>query len=227
MKLPRQTIERRGFLAGAAALIATPAAAASFPPLPVPASHEMRFKIFRNGSPIGEQSMTFTQSGNSLRVNSQADMVVTIADIPIFHYRAEIVELWQDGVFHQLDSRINHNGEALTVLANPIPGGFAIESTKAGDYHYTGSPGMMPMTYWNKAMLESMILNVETGHHYPAIVHSPGWNWLPMVGGGKILAQRFDITGHLHFTVWYDQNDQWAGLTFNVHGHELFQKYAP
>lgn len=222
MKQLRQTIERRGFLAGAAALIATPAVASS----PVPTSRAMRFKIFRNGTPIGEQSMTFTQSGNNLRVDSHADMVVKIAGIPIFHYRAEIVELWQDDMFQQLDSRINHNGETLTVLANPIPGGFAIESTKAGDYHYTGSPKMMPMTYWNKAMLDSMILNVETGHHYPAIVSSPGWNWLPMVGGQKVLAQRFDITGHLHFTVWYDQNDQWAGLTFDVHGHELFQKYA-
>ena len=218
-------IKRRGFLAGAATFIIPLAARASSLPA-IPASREIHFKIFRNGTAIGEQLMNFTQIGNRLIVDSTADMVVRIAGIPIFHYRAEVVEHWLDGNFHQLESHINHNGEKLIVAANPIPNGFAIESTKAGDYQYTGSQKMMPLTYWNKAMLESMILNVETGHHYPATVNSPGWNWLETVEGGKILAQRFDVTGHLHFSVWYDQSGQWAGLEFHVDGHERFQKYA-
>lgn len=170
--------------------------------------------------------MQFTQNENRLTVESRADLVVRIAGIPIFHYRADIVEHWQDGAFYHLESRVNHNGEKLAVLADKIPGGFAVESTKAGNYSYTGPLGMLPMTYWNKAMLKAMILNVETGHHYPAIVQSPGWNWLTTVEGGKILAQRFDVTGHLHFSVWYDQTGQWAGLEFHVDGHERFQKYA-
>lgn len=220
-------IKRRGFLAAAgAATFITPLAARASSSLPVPANREMHFKIFRNGTPIGEQFMSFTQVDNKLTVNSTADMVVRIADIPIFRYRAEVVEQWVDGKFNQLESHVNHNGEPLVVTANPISNGFAIESTRAGDYQYTGSPAMMPMTYWNKAMLDSMILNVETGHHYPAIVNSPGWNWLETVEGGKILAQRFDITGHLHFSIWYDQDEQWSGLTFQVHGQEMFQKYA-
>lgn len=218
-------IKRRGFLTGAATFIAPLAAKASALPA-TPPSGELHFKIFRNGTPIGEQFMNFTQIDNKLVVDSKADMVVRIAGIPVFRYQAEVVEHWVDGNFHQLESRVNHNGEKLLVTANPIPDGFAIESTKAGDYQYTGSPAMMPMTYWNKAMLESMILNVETGHHYPATVNSPGWNWLETVEGGKILAQRFDVTGHLHFSVWYDQTGQWAGLAFQVLGQEMFQKYA-
>lgn len=221
-RLPNH-IGRRGFLTAAAAIMIPTAARAAL--LPVPASPEMRFKIFRNGSHIGEQFMTFTQDGNSLTVESHADMVVRIADIPVFHYRADVTEHWLDGAFNQLNSRVDHNGEKLSVLATKIPDGFAIESTKAGNYHYTGPQKMLPMTYWNKAMLDSMILNVETGHHYPPIVTSPGWNWLPAVDGGQIQAQRFDVTGHLHFSVWYDQQEQWAGLAFHVHGQERFERY--
>lgn len=217
-------ISRRSFVATAGAFIAAPVAKAAT--LPVPPSNEINFKVFRNGSPIGEQMMKFTQSGNRLTVESQANLVVRIAGIPFFRYHAEVVEHWVDGVFSRLDSRVNHNGQKLVVQANEIPNGFAIESTKAGNYTYTGTPRMLPMTYWNKAMLDAMILNVETGHHYPAIVNSPGWNWLPTVEGGKIQAQRFDVTGHLHFSVWYDQNQEWAGLAFNVDGHEMFQKYT-
>lgn len=224
MTLIRKMMERRRFLATTAAFISAPAAKAAM--LPVPASREIRFKIFRNGSAIGEQLMKFTQNGNLLKVESHADMVVRIADIPIFHYHADVIEHWQDGAFYQLNSQVNHNGEKRTVLADKIPGGFAVQSTRAGNYHYTGALGMLPMTYWNKAMLKAMILDVETGHHYPAIVNSPGWDWLTTVEGGKILAQRFDVTGHLHFSVWYDQTQQWAGLEFHVDGHEMFQKYA-
>ena len=217
--------ERRRFLASAGAVVLLAPTAVKAALLPVPANLGLRFKIFRNGLHIGEQLMTFTQDGKTLKVESHADMVVRIADIPIFHYRANIVEDWLDGDFHQLNSQVDHNGEKRSVLAHKIPGGFAVESTHAGDYLYTGAQQMMPMTYWNKAMLESMILNVETGHHYPANVSSPGWEQLPTVEGGKILAQRFDVTGHLHFSVWYDQDEQWSGLAFHVDGQEMFEKY--
>ncbi len=185
----------------------------------------MHFKIFRNGSPIGEQHMKFTQTGDELRVDIDADMVVTLAGIPVFHYQVNAVERWSGGQFTRLDSKVNHNGTMLSVQATQIPGGFAVESTKAGDYQYTGSPPLLPMTYWNKAMLQAMILNVETGRHYPAIVNSPGWYKLPTADGGTIVAQRFDVTGKLHLTVWYDQYDQWSGLEFHVDGDEVFQKY--
>ncbi|MGE4483184.1 DUF6134 family protein [Acidocella sp.] len=223
MKLMRQKLERRGFLAGAAALAATRPALAA--PLPIPPGNEMRFKILRNGSPIGEQHMKFTQSGDDLRVDINADLVVTLAGIPVFHYRASAVERWSGGHFSRLDSQVNHNGTKLSVQADPIPGGYAVQSTKAGDYEYTGQPKMLPLTYWNKAMLKAMILNVETGRHYPAIVNSPGWNKLPTAEGGFVIAQRFNVTGKLHLSVWYDQYDQWSGLAFNVDGHETFQKY--
>ena len=224
MELMRQRLERRGFLAGAATLAAVRPAIAA--PLPVPPSGEMHFKILRNGSPIGEQHMKFTQTGDDLRVDIGAEMLVTLAGIPVFHYQVSAVERWSAGQFTQLHSKVNHNGTYLTVQANQIPGGFAVESTKAGDYQYTSSPPMLPMTYWNKAMLQAMILNIETGRHYPAFVNSPGWYKLPTADGGTIVARRFDVTGKLHLSLWYDQYNQWSGLEFHVDGDEVFQKYV-
>ncbi len=224
MQQMRQRLERRGFLAGAAALAAVRPAAAA--PLPVPPGGEMRFKVLRNGSPIGEHHLKFTQTGDDLQVDINADLLVTLAGIPVFHYRANAVERWSGGQFTQLDSQVNHNGTQLSVHASQIPGGFAVQSTKAGDYQYTGNPPLLPLTYWNKAMLQAMILNVETGRHYPATVNSPGWNKLPTVEGGFIVAQRFDVTGKLHLSVWYDQYSQWSGLEFHVDGDETFQKYT-
>ena len=213
-----------GAMAGAAgAALAQPRQAMA---LPVPPTGALGFRILRNGVPVGEQHLTFSQSGDQLRVDNHAELVVRELGIPVFHYAAMATEQWAGGVFRGVDSQVDHNGTQLRVHAAPIAGGFAIESTKTGDYDYTGQPGLMPLTYWNKAMLDAMILNVETGRHYPAIVSSPGWNYLPTADGGRLLAQRFDVSGKLHLSLWYDQNEQWAGLAFNILGQITYQKFT-
>jgi hypothetical protein len=222
------SMERRdlvlGALASAAGLILPGPALASA--LPVPSSGNIGFRILHSGTPVGEQHLTFTQVGNLLRIDNHAALVVRLAGIPIFRYACTATEHWSGTDFVGVDSVVNHNGTHLEVHASPIPGGFAIQSTKAGNYTYTGEPQMMPLTYWNKALLNAMILNIETGRHYPAIVNSPGWNYLPTAEGGTLLAQRFNVTGKLHLSVWYDQYGQWAGLEFNVGGDVSFQKFV-
>jgi hypothetical protein len=215
-------MNRRRFLAGSGAvLVAAPAAAA---PLPVPPGGQIGFKVLRNGAPIGEHHLTFVQNGDDLAVSINADLDVRMLGLSVFTYQIAATERWSAGSFAGLDSHVNHNGTKLEVHAHPIPGGFHVDATKAGSYDYTGTPAMLPLTYWNRAFLGAEILNVETGHHYPAIVNSPGWYRLPTAEGGMLVAQRFDVTGKLHLSVWYDQFDQWSGLEFNVDGDISFQK---
>jgi Family of unknown function (DUF6134) len=197
-------------------------ARAALPPLP--ASGEIGFRILHSGTAIGEHHLKFTQNGDSLRVDITASGVARMAGIPMYSYACTATETWLNGAFTTLDSKVNDNGTPREVHATPIPGGFAVESTKAGNYEYTGQPAMLPLTYWNKAMLDAMILNIETGMHYPAIVSSPGWNNLPTANGGQVLAQRFDVTGKLHLSVWYDKYGQWAGLQFNHLGLLSYQR---
>ena len=193
--------------------------------LPVPPSGEIGFEVLRNGSPIGEHHVIFTQNPDGdLLVNTSADLRVRVAGIQVYHYQMQVMERWSGGEFTSLDSHVNQNGTLLEVHAQQIAGGFAIQSTKHGNYNYTGPTPMMPLTYWNKSILQAMILNVETGGHYLGIVNSPGWNYLPTANDGTLLAQRFDITGKLHITLWYDQFNQWDGLEFNYLGDVTFRK---
>jgi hypothetical protein len=73
-------------------------------------------------------------------------------------------------------------------------------------------------------MLNGNILNIQTAHSYRVQVNSPGWNKLPTADGGSIVAQRFDVTGKLRLSVWYDQNNAWSGLEFQINGDETYQK---
>ena len=84
-------------------------------PLPVPPSGGIGFKVLRNGTPIGEHHLIFTQNGNSLRVDLHAALLVRLAGIPVFRYRARATEVWSGGVFQSVDSRVNDNGNHLQV----------------------------------------------------------------------------------------------------------------
>lgn len=225
MRLWESKIERRGFMAGLAGLAAAGPAAAALP-ASVPPGGEMRFKVLRNNAPIGEHHMVFTRRGDDLNVAINADFLVRVAGIPVFRYQAAATESWSGGAFTGLESKVNHNGKLFSVRASRTTGGYAVQSTKTGNYQYTGVPSLLPLTYWNKQLLTAMLLNVETGQHYPAISHSPGWNHVPTAEGGTILAQRFDLTGRLHLSLWYDQQDQWASMAFHINGEERYLKYT-
>ncbi|WP_284257956.1 DUF6134 family protein [Acidocella aquatica] len=222
------TMQRRRFLAGTAALaVAGPALADG---LPVPPGNSMAFRVLRNGAPIGEHHLNFSGNGDALVVDINIALLVTFAGIPLFRYGAAVREHWSGGVFQGLESQVNDNGTRLEVHARKVAAGYDVagvnHNNPAKSYpEYTAPPNTMPLTYWNKAMLTGTLLNIQTAHCYPAVVNSPGWNNLPTAGQEVITAQRFDLTGKLHLSVWYDGFSQWSGLAFHISGNESYEKF--
>ena len=142
--------------------------------------------------------------------------------IGVFSYAAHAVESWRGGAFQSLRSQVNDNGTQLQVRADRTKNGYSVESTRVP--LYTAPPNMLPLTYWNKQMLNGTILNIQTGHTDVVTVTPGVWNSLPTAEGGNILARRYDITGKLHLSVWYDQSNAWSGLEFHVKGDEAYRK---
>jgi len=220
-------MRRRGFLTGTAILgVVGPAYADS---LPVPPGNRIAFKVFRNGAAVGEHDVTFTQSGDSLTAVTNFAFIVTLAGIPVYHYTLTATEIWSAGVFQSLATQVNNNGTMLEVHAKKTAAGYDVTDINHNDPsqsypEYTAPPDTMPLSYWNKAMLNGPVLNLDTAHSYPVIKSSPGWNSLPTANGANIVAQRFDLTGKLHLSCWYDQYNQWAGLQFSLHGNWNYEK---
>ncbi len=222
-------INRRRLLGGSAALGLAGPAWADGAALPVPPSAKLGFKVLRNGSPIGEHHLTFTRNGDDLTVAIDIALVVTLVSIPVYRYALTAAETWSGGVFQSLASKVNNNGTQLEVQAHKTADGYDVVGINHSDAsqsypEYTAPPNTMPLTYWNKAFMNGNILNIQTAHSYPATVNSPGWNKLPTAEGGSVIAQRFDLTGKLQLSVWYDQMSEWSGLEFNYDGDINYQK---
>jgi hypothetical protein len=211
-------MERRDFLLSAAAYA-----------LPVPKSNDLAFKVLRNGTIVGEHHLAFSQDGDALTVTANVELLVTVALIPVFRYNLQATERWQGGVFQSLDSAVNFNGNPLTVHAVKVANGYEVEGTNRDvpaktTPRYLAPPDTLPLTYWNKQMLSGTILNVQTAHSCHVHVASPGWTRLPTASGGAILARRFDTTGKLVLSVWYDTANAWSGLEFQKDGDITYQK---
>jgi hypothetical protein len=212
-------MDRRQFLLGAGALA-----------LPIPAGNSIAFKVYRNGSLVGEHHLEFTETGTSLSVAINVSLLVTMAMIPVFRYTGQATERWENGAFTSLDSTVNFNGDICEVHAEKTADGYAVVGTNhdnpAKNMNYTAPPDTLPLTYWNKNMLNGTILNPQTAHCYKPHVASPGWNNLPTANGGTITAQRFDVTGKLQLSVWYDAKNSWSGLEFQKSGDISYRKIA-
>jgi hypothetical protein len=216
-------MQRRRFLAasGAASLI-SPMGLAWADNLPIPPGNALAFKVLQDGSPCGTHNLTFKQNGDDLQVDVDIELAGSAALIP-YHYSLQATEHYTNGVFTSLDSHVLDRGKTLEVHARKTDAGYDIEGTNMP--LYTGPSNTLPLTYWNKAMLNAIILNVETAHSYPVVANSPGWNNLPTANGGSILAQRYDLSGKLNLSVWYDQENNWAGLAFKfLFLHFAYQK---
>lgn len=206
-------MDRRSFLVNASAYS-----------LPVPGGNKMHFRILRNGDPVGDHYLQFDHSGDSLTVSVAISGMVKFAGITLFQYSVKASEVWQGGVFQRLDSAVSYNGKPLEVHAERIAGGYSVVGTNVP--RYTAPPNLLPLTYWNKAMLSGTILNIQTAHSYAPIVSSPGWSALPTANAGTLDAQRFDVTGRLHMSVWYDRANTWSGLQFQRNGNFVYEKYV-
>ena len=214
-------MQRRKFLAASSAATLLPAGLAWAENLPIPPGNALGFKILCNGNAVGEHHLVFTQTGDELRVDINIAMQGRLYLVP-FSYQLTASEHYNKGVFESLDSHTNQNGKELEAHAQRTANGYLISGTNMPPY--TGPANTLPLTYWNKAMLNAVILNIQTAHSYPATVTSPGWNRLPTANGGSIAAQRYDLSGKITLSVWYDQHKVWSGLAFHYYGDFTYQR---
>jgi hypothetical protein len=189
--------------------------------LPVPPGDALGFEIFCNGSKVGEHHLAFTQTGDDLQVDINIAMRGRLFLIP-FSYSLKATERYSKGVFQSLDTHTVQDGKQLQAHAQLVGSGYQIEGTN--EPLYTGPANTLPLSYWNKAFMNGVILNIQTAHSYPATVTPGKWYNLPTANGGTVVAQRYDLTGKLTLSVYYDQQNQWAGLGFHYYGDFTYQR---
>jgi Family of unknown function (DUF6134) len=199
-------IERRDVLLGGVALAAIPSP--GFAALPVPPGDRVGFDIFRNGSKIGTQVLTFERTPGGLTIRVVAQMVVKIAFVTVYRYNLRVTERWEGDQVVALDSTTNDNGKKFTVKARREAAGFVVEGSAIS--RYVAPANALPATHWNRRQLDGPWINPQDGKLTRPTVTKSGVESVPTVPGKTVTAQKFVLSGDVQWDMWYDQT--WAGL---------------
>lgn len=211
-------IGRRDILIGAGALalvsgVRTAAAAVSG--VPVPSVERLGFDILRKGSPLGSHVLTFATQGNRLTVQTQVRLLYKLLGVTLYHYSHHCTEVWDGGQVVAVDSRTDDNGTPCQMSARRETGGLMVEAT--GVPRYTAPANALPATHWNQRELDGPWINTQTGKLLRPHVVPGGAETIPAADGRVLNARRFDLSGEVQMTMWYDRLG-WAGLSFKRDG---------
>lgn len=169
------------------------------------------FDVVRDGDTIGQHRKVFRRDGDTLTVDSRMDLAITFLGLTVFTYDYRSTGTWRDGRLIALDARTDEDGDVRRVRARWTGDQFVVEGSKG---RLTAPEPVMPTNHWNPAAVTSdMVLNTITGGLNRVEVRAGAIERVP-TGTGPREARRFDYTGELDASVWYDERGRWVKLRF-------------
>ena len=172
---------------------------------------EHRFTVVRNGSPVGQHSVTFTRQGEDIEVRARFDIQIRFLVFTAYRYEYESTAIWRDGQLLSLSAYTNDDGEESRVRATLEEDRIRIDGPRGTVFADTG---IIPTDHWNAAVLPAdRVLNTITGGINRVRILDQGAETIK-TANGSVPARRYLYTGELENEVWYDAEGRWVRMRF-------------
>lgn len=201
-------LTRRRLLAGSAGLIGM----APAPDLPTPPGDALAFRLMRDGEPIGTHALAFHRRPDGLDVFVRVNVLVHLGPVPFVRYRHNGLERWHGGRLVLVEATTDRNGTQLQMRAERRHTGMHV--TGSSTQPYIAPEDALPTTYWNRRLLNAPMIGTQDGGLLRPRVTDAGTELIPVASGERIAAQRYDLSGDLDLTLFYDRTGEWAGMRF-------------
>ena len=170
------------------------------------------YVVSRGGEPVGIHRLHFAGSAARLTVMAQTRATMSffgIFDLP-FIYDSQAV--WQGGMLLTLSSsfRQGDNGENHWVRFD----GSNYQTQKGA----RASPPLFPTNHWNSAVVRQRVLYNTLNGELVNVRISPMGEEILHIDGKPRAAKRYDVSGDLSISLWYDERGGWLRLQFHVLG---------
>lgn len=219
-------IARRTLLGGALALLTMPPARAagllSAHDLPVPASGRLGFDVWLGTRKLGTHDLVFHPSATGLVVDIAVDLAFHVGPLTLYRYSHTAREEWSDGKVAALSTRTNDNGTRFLVNAHRQGNALMIEAK--GKPPLLAPADALPATHWNSAELAHPWINTQNGEVIHPHVAPQGDIMVHAADDRLFKVRRYALTGPIDLTLWYDEAQAWAGLSFTKSGAQV--RYA-
>lgn len=168
------------------------------------------FKVYLDDKAIGYHHFSIRLTDGHAQLNTRAKFDVTFLKIPVFKYRHENVEQWNNRCLKSITSTTDQNGTLFNVNGKITDEGFQL-STREGE---TTLPACIStFSYWDKSFLRSeRLLNSQTGEYLAVDVEELGKDTIS-VRNKDVNAEHYRLTADsLDIELWYSENGQWLAL---------------
>ena len=178
----------------------------------------LAFDVFRDGSKFGTHIVSFSQSGDTLTVDSDVELKVTLGPLTLFHYVHDVTERYSAGRLVSVAARTKRDGKWKQLAVSAAEAGFSVAGA-AFKGILTGV--VIPSTHWNIAeMKQPAMFSTETGAMLPIIVTDMGLEQVK-VGEGMIEARRYLVKSEITASFWYDASGRWVKCAFEAQGSKV------
>jgi hypothetical protein len=179
-------------------------------------NQEIEFDIYLNDKKVGQQSVKImpTDVGENVVIESQFN--IKLLFVNVFSYQHTANEVWADSCLHSIDTTTKENSDTFFVQSSKIENGLAITGN-LGTQDLQGC--VRSFAYWDLQRLDSeRLLNGQTAKYVPAKLVANGQEEF-LVKDKAITAARYTLTAEgSDINLWYDNNQNWVGLTTLVKG---------
>jgi hypothetical protein len=173
---------------------------------------QIRFRVVRDGEPVGTHVVTFTREGGALNVEVAFSLRIDALVFTLYRYDYRSQAVWRDGCLKSLHAAIDDDGERYTVDVRRTKEGLTVSGPLGTD---AGPLDLFPTNHWHPGVRDSeRVINTLTGRINDVRVVDRGQERVIINGIPEQPARHYAYTGELTTEAWYDAAGRWVKMRF-------------
>lgn len=207
-------------------LLANAAAATSLVPKGWAEDGLIKFKVYREGDPLGVVMLRFDIKDGKYVVDTQTLLDFRVGPFTLYYYALRAQDEWDGSNLVRARGVVNDDGEVFIVDGRAEPGGFRFAGSDGE--HLAPAGKSVPSTYWNYALTDATkLIDLQYGRLRNITMTEVGPETI-LAEGKQVEAVHYQMRGELDLDIWYGRNGEWVKMTFVHDGADFeYVRVAP
>jgi Family of unknown function (DUF6134) len=178
------------------------------------------FTVSRDGEPIGEHRVTFRHRGDRIEIETDMELKVSFAMVPVFRFSHRSHEIWEEGKPVLIDATTDDDGREYDITLRRNGHGLVRTVNDRVD-KLDGSTKVLAL--WNRdtvtsppgnfvSIVEDETLEVAFSHLGKETI---------TIAGEQLEVDHYRMAGDEERDIWYDADGQVARVTFMRDGSRI------
>jgi hypothetical protein len=164
----------------------------------------LAFTVTRNGEPIGSQVYRFDRQGHRVTVDIRTDIDFRFLSLPIYRFRHESREIWEDDRLIRMVSNTDDNGDPVTL---EVQAEGMVLKVGGKDGQMDVDSRAVPASLWNLVVVKrERLLDTVKGTVLATKVAFLGQEALT-IRDRRVQTRRYRLSGDYSRELWYDSRD--------------------